>query len=252
MRWLPDDSQMVTAGADGAVYQWRLSDQRRVREHVVKVIFSSDAYTPICVCCGPQHAETARMPCCWQWCNVLPIDDDGMRTAMLTRLALSCQLAVCTRFAMRHGLAEGFPPTFMQGCIYSSAALTSGARSILATGSDRILRELEESTGGNTSASREVETGCQLTKLAVPAGGLPCLHACHVCGCHMQQDQAPPNIVAAHKCHPVFRLIQAADDSPRHTGMMRYACTWLSHPAFAHCRGRMRASTLTWIGPSRR
>lgn len=48
-----------------------------------------------------------------------------------------------------------------------------------ATGSDQVLRELEESAGGNTTASTEVQSNCTLTKLATPQGarlGLPCLH----------------------------------------------------------------------------
>ena len=37
MAWLPDDSRLLSAGAEGAVYEWRLSDLRRTREHTVKV-----------------------------------------------------------------------------------------------------------------------------------------------------------------------------------------------------------------------
>ena len=56
----------------------------------------------------------------------------------------------------------------MQGCVYSSVVLASGARSMYAVGSDKVLRELEESAGGNTTASAEIDTGCVLTKIAVP------------------------------------------------------------------------------------
>ena len=38
MAWLPDDSRLLSAGADGAVYEWRLADLRRTREHIVKVL----------------------------------------------------------------------------------------------------------------------------------------------------------------------------------------------------------------------
>ena len=78
-------------------------------------------------------------------------------------------------------------PLCMQGCVYSSVKLASGARSIYATGSDKVLRELEESTSGNTTATAEVEVDCLLTRIAVPQGG-SALHAvgvrrspmCHV------------------------------------------------------------------------
>ena len=36
MRWSSDDSRITTAGADGAVYEWRLRDSRREREMVHK------------------------------------------------------------------------------------------------------------------------------------------------------------------------------------------------------------------------
>jgi WD40 repeat protein len=34
--WEADDSRLVTAGMDGAVYEWRLSDLRRDKEAVLK------------------------------------------------------------------------------------------------------------------------------------------------------------------------------------------------------------------------
>ncbi len=35
--WSPDDQRLVTAGADGAVYEWRLQDFKREKENVLKV-----------------------------------------------------------------------------------------------------------------------------------------------------------------------------------------------------------------------
>lgn len=34
--WSSDDSMLVTAGADGAVYEWRVLEGRRTRDHVQK------------------------------------------------------------------------------------------------------------------------------------------------------------------------------------------------------------------------
>ena len=36
MCWASNDSRVVSAGADGAVYEWRLSDLRREKENVLK------------------------------------------------------------------------------------------------------------------------------------------------------------------------------------------------------------------------
>ena len=37
MSWLPDDTKLVSAGGDGAVYEWRLKDFKRSKENVLKV-----------------------------------------------------------------------------------------------------------------------------------------------------------------------------------------------------------------------
>jgi WD40 repeat protein len=37
LAWSVDDSSLVSAGADGAVYEWRLKDLRREKENVIKV-----------------------------------------------------------------------------------------------------------------------------------------------------------------------------------------------------------------------
>lgn len=35
--WSPDDSRLVSAGADGAVYEWKVKDVKREKENVLKV-----------------------------------------------------------------------------------------------------------------------------------------------------------------------------------------------------------------------
>lgn len=37
LAWSPDDAKLVSAGMDGAVYEWRLRDMKREKEHVLKV-----------------------------------------------------------------------------------------------------------------------------------------------------------------------------------------------------------------------
>ena len=37
LAWLPDDTKLVSAGVDGAVYEWRLKDFKRTKENVLKV-----------------------------------------------------------------------------------------------------------------------------------------------------------------------------------------------------------------------
>lgn len=36
LAWLPDDTKLVSAGVDGAVYEWRLKDFKRSKENVLK------------------------------------------------------------------------------------------------------------------------------------------------------------------------------------------------------------------------
>ena len=40
--WLPDDTKLVSAGVDGAVYEWRLKDFKRSKENVLKVLAALD------------------------------------------------------------------------------------------------------------------------------------------------------------------------------------------------------------------
>ena len=61
----------------------------------------------------------------------------------------------------------------MQGCIYSCVALAAGGRSVFAAGSDKKLRELEDGVGAGTQVAAEIECGCCITQLAVPASTPP-------------------------------------------------------------------------------
>lgn len=47
--WAPDDTRLISAGVDGAVYEWRLSDLKRAKENVLKgCVYTSVACTPDC------------------------------------------------------------------------------------------------------------------------------------------------------------------------------------------------------------
>lgn len=46
--WSPDDSRLLSAGADGAVYEWAVRDMRRDKEHVIKV-------PPLSISCLRSH-----------------------------------------------------------------------------------------------------------------------------------------------------------------------------------------------------
>ena len=49
MAWSPDDSKLISAGMDGAVYEWRLKDLKRDKEHVLKgCAYASVLATPDC------------------------------------------------------------------------------------------------------------------------------------------------------------------------------------------------------------
>ena len=45
--WSPDDAKLISAGMDGAVYEWRLKDMKREKENVLKGCnYSSVLATP--------------------------------------------------------------------------------------------------------------------------------------------------------------------------------------------------------------
>lgn len=49
MHWSPDDTHVVSAGMDGAVYEWRLKDFKREKENVLKGCnYTSVLATPDC------------------------------------------------------------------------------------------------------------------------------------------------------------------------------------------------------------
>lgn len=50
LAWLPDDTKLVSAGVDGAVYEWRLKDFKRSKENVLKVIAHYVAAGALCGC----------------------------------------------------------------------------------------------------------------------------------------------------------------------------------------------------------
>ncbi|KAI8472173.1 MAG: hypothetical protein J3K34DRAFT_519934 [Monoraphidium minutum] len=91
--WSADDTRLLSSGADGAVYEWRLSDLKREKENVLK------------------------------------------------------------------------------GCAYNAAVATPDNRALLAAGSDRKIKELEDAAGTGTQVSREVDAGVAITALALPYGG---------------------------------------------------------------------------------
>jgi cilia- and flagella-associated protein 57 len=85
--WTRDDRRLLSAGKDGAVYEWRMRDFKREKEHVLK------------------------------------------------------------------------------GCQYTSIAQTSDNITLLAAGSDCIIKELEEHASAGTQVKQEVETGVVLTSI---------------------------------------------------------------------------------------
>lgn len=89
--WSPDDSKLVSAGVDGAVYEWRLKDFKREKEHVLK------------------------------------------------------------------------------GCNYSSVVSTPDCKTIYATGTDKKIKEFEDSQNSGTQLTKEIETNVNLTQIALLA-----------------------------------------------------------------------------------
>lgn len=49
VHWAPDDAHIISAGMDGAVYEWRLKDFKREKENVLKGCnYTSVLATPDC------------------------------------------------------------------------------------------------------------------------------------------------------------------------------------------------------------
>ena len=80
MAWLPDDTKLVSAGVDGAVYEWRLKDFKRSKENVLKVRLMQISCTALdtaehsdahaveqyksCLCCACWYA-CRYVTACW-------------------------------------------------------------------------------------------------------------------------------------------------------------------------------------------
>ncbi|KAK9830297.1 hypothetical protein WJX72_010857 [[Myrmecia] bisecta] len=91
--WSPDDAKLVSAGVDGAVYEWKLRDFKREKENVLK------------------------------------------------------------------------------GCNYTCVVATPDNHTLYAVGSDKKLKELEDTSGTGTQITKEFDTGVVLTQIALPSGG---------------------------------------------------------------------------------
>uniref|UniRef100_A0A7S0YIJ8 Cilia- and flagella-associated protein 57 n=1 Tax=Polytomella parva TaxID=51329 RepID=A0A7S0YIJ8_9CHLO len=90
--WSPDDTKLISAGMDGAVYEWRLKDFKREKEHVLK------------------------------------------------------------------------------GCNYSSVLATPDCKTLYATGSDKRIKEYEDSLGTGTQITKEIDAGTNLTQMVLLSG----------------------------------------------------------------------------------
>jgi hypothetical protein len=76
--WSANDSSIVSAGADGAVYEWRLSDFKRSKEHVLKgcqyrwagQVVHSAAGTVVVSVCGCTASWLQKQPA-WEFMRAL-------------------------------------------------------------------------------------------------------------------------------------------------------------------------------------
>ena len=76
MFWSVDDSKLVSAGMDGAVYEWRLRDFKREKENVLKgCVYSSVLATPDCktlYAAGAGQGRVSRVVRCGPgWCRCM-------------------------------------------------------------------------------------------------------------------------------------------------------------------------------------
>ena len=60
--------------------------------------------------------------------------------------------------------------SLVKGCNYTSVAATPDNKALYAAGSDRKLKELEDTAGTGTQITKELDTGCVLTSTVLPAG----------------------------------------------------------------------------------
>eukprot|EP00198_Chlamydomonas_reinhardtii_P011942 XP_001701279.1 flagellar associated protein [Chlamydomonas reinhardtii] len=135
--WSPDDSKLISAGMDGAVYEWRLKDLKRDKEHVLK------------------------------------------------------------------------------GCAYASVLATPDCKLLYATGTDKKIKEFEDSTGTGTTISKEIDTGgVNLTQLALLPNARVMFAATEAGGVRTYKYPLTGEFQEA-KCHaaPVSRLRVSWDES---------------------------------------
>ncbi|GLC59167.1 hypothetical protein PLESTB_001455600 [Pleodorina starrii] len=135
--WSPDDSKLISAGMDGAVYEWRLRDLKREKEHVLK------------------------------------------------------------------------------GCAYASVLATPDCKLLYATGTDKKIKEFEDSTGSGTTISKEIDTGgVNLTQLVL-LGNARVMFAATESGGVRTYKYPLTGEFQESKCHaaPVSRLRVTWDES---------------------------------------
>eukprot|EP00879_Flechtneria_rotunda_P021142 GHRR01022273.1.p1 GENE.GHRR01022273.1~~GHRR01022273.1.p1 ORF type:complete len:520 (+),score=198.23 GHRR01022273.1:2394-3953(+) len=133
--WGASDTTVVSAGADGAVYEWRLSDLKREKENVLK------------------------------------------------------------------------------GCQYSAVIATPDMTALIAAGSDRKIKEMEDNSGAGTQVTRELETQSLITALALPYGGKILFAATDAGGVRCYKYPLTGEFYEV-KCHegPITRLHVSYDD----------------------------------------
>ncbi|GFH16945.1 uncharacterized protein HaLaN_13468, partial [Haematococcus lacustris] len=132
--WSPDDTRLISAGMDGAVYEWRLKswvvlvqDFKRDKENVLK---------------GCNYSSVLATPDC--------------KTLYAT--------GTCPPLAQTTGLHFG------AALEKATASSSQGNISTATYGSDRKIKEFEEAPGAGTQITREIDAGVNLTQLTLLPG----------------------------------------------------------------------------------
>lgn len=165
--WSSDDSNLVTAGADGAVYEWRVLEGRRARELVQK----GWTYTAV-VSAGTGWGGIASGLCLMLWTSAAVAAAcwaSGRHT-----LLSSTPLPFTAPFP---SLSASQPPqagTHAAGSNPANpAAVAGGASSVFTAALDKKIRTLEEpAAGGGLAVAAEVDTGAVLTQIVAPGPGV--------------------------------------------------------------------------------
>ena len=172
LEWNAGDGGLVSVGAEGALYDWRLADLKRAREHVTKVwlVFARWYSATSSYLLWVELIERMML---LHIAHPPGIFQASVSAALLTPADCRAARDLFHEQTYLSSLTSALVESDIgldQGGAYASLATGGGAGALFAFGSDRRLKAFEDSGDAGLKITAEVDVSCDLTALALPAG----------------------------------------------------------------------------------